>query len=42
MNGNVLSFRSFLIIGLGCATAYYLFGPVGLGVLALFVLLKKT
>ena len=36
----MMSLRSFLILGLGCAMAYYAFGPVGLGVLALFVLLK--
>lgn len=37
---NVMSFKAFLIIGLTCAIAYKVAGPVGLGVLALFVLLK--
>lgn len=37
---SMMSLRQFIIIGLGCAMAYYIFGPVGLGVLALFVLLK--
>lgn len=35
-----MSITSFVIIGLGCAVSYYMFGPVGLGVLALFILLK--
>ena len=39
--GDVVSMRSFLILGLGCAIAYRMFGPIGLGVLALFMLLKQ-
>lgn len=36
-----MTLRSLLILGLGAGIAYYMFGPVGLGVLALFFLLKK-
>lgn len=35
------TFLKFLIIGGGAALSYYLFGPIGLAVLALFFLLKK-
>jgi len=33
--------NSFLIMCLGCGIAYYMFGPVGIGVIALFLLLKS-
>ena len=32
--------RKFMIMALGCGCAYYMFGPVGLAVIALFLLLK--
>ena len=35
------NFKKFLIIGIVAAVTYYLAGPVGLGVLALLVLLKN-
>ena len=37
MNADI---SSFLIMSLGCGIAYYMFGPVGLGIIALFLLLK--
>ena len=33
--------NNFLIMALGCGIAYYMFGPVGLDIIALFVLLKN-
>ncbi len=38
MNSDI---NGFLIMALGCGIAYYMFGPVGLGVIALFLLLKQ-
>lgn len=32
--------KKFLVMALGCGVAYYIFGPVGLAVIALFLLLK--
>lgn len=32
--------KHFLIVGIAAAVAYRLFGPIGLGVLALFMLLN--
>jgi len=37
-----MTVRSLLIIGIGAVIAYYVAGPVGIGVLALFFLLKKA
>lgn len=34
--------KKALIIALGAAVAYYVFGPVGLAVVALCLLLKKS
>ena len=34
--------KQFIIIGLVAGIAYYAFGPIGLGILALFYLLKKS
>ena len=39
---DTVSVKKFLIVGLGCAVAYGMFGPIGLGVLALFVLLNTS
>lgn len=33
--------RKILLMGLLVAIAYYIFGPIGLGVIALFFLLKE-
>ena len=33
--------KQFIVISLVAGMAYYAFGPIGLGVLALFYLLKK-
>ena len=41
MEDNKIKLKSVLWIGILAAGAYYLAGPVGLGVVALFVLLKK-
>ena len=32
--------KRFLIMALGCGVAYYMFGPVGIAIIALFLLLK--
>ena len=40
MNNSEIS--KFLIVGLGFAIAFYIAGPVGAGVLALFILLKQS
>ena len=32
--------KKFLLVGIGAAIAYYFLGPIGLGVIALFFLLK--
>ena len=33
--------RKFLIMALGCGIAYYMFGPIGLAIIALYCLLKS-
>lgn len=40
MDTSYLELKKFLVIGIGAAICFYVAGPVGLGVLALFFLLK--